>query len=132
MVESIKSLITSFLTSSIFRLILADAIAIGRELVAHAASDVSSAALSAHSLAEDVERKAAQDNFGRSAEPQEDVKLKAMASSVVEEGKVAATDAAQGMRESAKEKREKWEEHITEEEVKRKLLTRIQKVKYLL
>ncbi|KAF5351172.1 hypothetical protein D9756_008342 [Leucocoprinus leucothites] len=130
LVKELKSLFTTFLTSSVFRLLLADAISIGRDWVAHAASDVGDVALRVHDIAADVEHKAEDDDLGRSWEQPEDINLKEMATSVVEESKAVASGTVQHVQESVQEKRREWEDQVaeSEEEVKRKILTRIQEM----
>ncbi|KXN82253.1 hypothetical protein AN958_02803, partial [Leucoagaricus sp. SymC.cos] len=129
-VKALKSLLSTFLTSSVFRLILADAIAIGRELMAHAASDVSTAALRVHDIAKEVEHNAESADFGRSAELRGNIEVEGMAASLIEEGKSAASDLARDVRVSVRETRKECETHVTEaeEDVKQKLLARIQQM----
>lgn len=98
--------------------------------MAHAASDVSNAALHVHDIAEDVEHKAEEDNFGRKSGSQEEVDLKEMAISLIEEGEATASNTSRDAKETIKEKKKAWEEHVmeAEDEVKRTLLARIQEV----
>ncbi len=129
MVSALKSLCITFLTSSVFRLILLDAISIGRDLVAHAASDVSSAALRVHGFAENLEEQADTADFWVDPDSQE-VSLQQAVSELVEVGKGAASAAARGVQETMEEEKQEWKERVegAEEEVKRRLLVRVQEV----
>ncbi|KAF9444373.1 hypothetical protein P691DRAFT_763456 [Macrolepiota fuliginosa MF-IS2] len=128
MLNAFKTLGMTFLTSSVFRLILVDAISIGQELVAHAASDVAGAALQVHDIAEKVEERTGEARLSTSL--QEGGSMKGQAAKVVEEGKAAASSVAHNVQQTMKEKQQEWEGHAveTEEEMKRRLIIRIQEV----
>lgn len=113
----------TFLTSSIFRLILVDAISIGRQWVAHVASDISNTALHVHDIAERVGNKAEKDKFDRQAETP--VKC-TYPRKIAEDG--AASDIARDVQESIREKKKDWNDQLVETkgEIKQRLLTRMQ------
>ncbi|KAJ2918964.1 hypothetical protein MD484_g1432, partial [Candolleomyces efflorescens] len=56
--HALRTLLTSVLTSSVFRYLLADLLAIFRDVIAHGASDIEAAASSVQQAAENVEEKA--------------------------------------------------------------------------
>jgi len=123
--QELKSLFVTFLTSSVFCLIFVDAISIGRQWVAHIASDISCAAIHVHDIAERVGNKAEKDEFGRKAETP--VKC-TYPREIAEDGVVMASDMTGGVRESVKEKKKDWNDQLAETkgEVKQRLLTRMQ------
>jgi len=123
--QELKSLFVTFLFSSVFRLLLVDAISIGRQWVAHLASDISNAALHVHDIAEHVRNKAEKDEFGRKAGTP--VKC-THPRKIAEDGMVTASDIARGVQESINEKKKDWNDQWVETkgEAKQKLLTRMQ------
>lgn len=130
MLNAVKILGTTLVTSSVFRLVLADTISIGQDLIAHVASDVSNAALRVHDIAQNVERRTNEADLDIGTDTGAGAKLKGKISELVDEGRAAASNTAQDVRESMGEKKEEWEKHgaETEEEVKRRLIARIQGV----
>jgi len=127
--EELKSLFTTFFTSSVFRIILIDAISLGREWVARGASDISNISLHVHDIAENVKCKVEKDEFDRKSEiPTNCATPRVIAASVMG----TASDMVRGVQESIKEKKKEWDDHIaeTEGEVKQRLLTRIQEVSH--
>jgi len=123
--QELKSLFVTFLFSSVFRLLLIDVTSIGRQWVAHLASDISNAALHVHGIAEGVGNKAEKDEFGRKAGTP--VKC-THPRKIAEDGMSTASDIARGVQESINEEKKDWNDQLAETkgEVKQRLLTRMQ------
>lgn len=133
MSNALKSLCLTLFTSSIFRFILLDAISIGRDLLAHAASDVSHVAIRVRDFAENIEEQAVNADLSIDRDPQEPISLQQVVGELVEAGQGTTNAAVRGVQETMAEEKREWKEHVaeTEEEAKRRLLVRIQGVGFI-
>ncbi|TFK41696.1 hypothetical protein BDQ12DRAFT_625737, partial [Crucibulum laeve] len=119
----LRTLFHTFLTSSIFRLLLVDAMDIARELVAHVAVDIERAAVVVKDAAEEVRETAA----GVEQRAKED-NLKTDGG--VEKLKGKGRDVLEGMLEGGRNVHDEWEEvgREVEQDAKTKLIQRLQEI----